>query len=196
MSSEELERVNLSELDRLGIEVHDTKLVIPPGTNPRVVVRVAKGILAFGKRWPWYFLDCYLFIRDTEGQESASQFLDEQGYSNGYLHNIVSWGHRVELDARVIDLPFSHYEAIAQLPKKEQRAWVEKARPDPDEDVHKPMPRDELREKVATHLNEVHAGVNGSTIDNEEGSAQIIYRECTRCKNCEECQGTQSVRVN
>lgn len=197
--SEELEKVNLSELERLGIKMEDTRLIIPDTLDTSIVARVATGIFAFAKRWQWWFLDCYLFIVEKEGQEAASQFLDAQEYSNGYLHNVISYGSRIDVHARVNDLSFAHYEPIAQLPKKEQRTWVEKARPndDPNEGATKGMSRDQLREEVTTHLNEAHAGANGSSIDNEKAQeAQIIYRECKRCKTCPDCHGTQSIRVN
>jgi hypothetical protein len=61
------------------------------------------------------------------------------------------------------------------------------------------VPREQAREEITTHLNETHAGVNGKQVqgnDVGEPPPEPIYRECYRCKNCPECHGTQSVRVN
>lgn len=191
-------KVDLSELDKLGIEIRDTRLVIPPDLPSAAVARVAMGLLFFEKRWQWWFLDCYLDIQEKEGKEAASQLLDGLSYSNRYLHNIITYGRKVAYEARSLEIDFTKYESIALLPQAEQADMVEQVKGDRDSG-DKEMVREEVRGKVSDRLNEIHAGEAGKEIPGKEAKGEEpphpIYDECKRCKTCPECHGTQSVRV-
>jgi hypothetical protein len=194
----ELERINvdLSDLTSFGIKIHDTYLEIPPGLEKEIVARIGIALVFLGKRWQWFFLDVYNDLEKKGGEEECSQFLDGLGYSNGYLHNILSYGRKIARDARVLDIGWTQYEAIAQLPPAEQREWVEKIRPDPDEGRPE-MYRREAREEISTYLNKREAKSSRKQIGGQPAHEEphAVYEDCKRCRNCPDCHGVHKVRV-
>lgn len=187
----ELEKVDISELDNLGIEVHDLHLVIPPDLPSTTIARVGQGLLAFGERWQWYFIDCYIALQQLEGQEAATQYLTSHHYSYGTMHNYLSYGSKVAIEARSLDIGFTLYEHISKLPAEEQKEWVDKARPD-SEGEYAGMSRDELGERIKTRLNEINASGNGKQVEHVPRT-RIRYRPCIRCANCKDCHGTHVI---
>lgn len=171
-------RFDLSDLTKLGIEVHETHLSNLDTVSDRDLLNTAHGLLSFSKRWQWYFYDVFMELSRRHGPEAVYQMFSGTDYSHGYLMNLVSIIGSVQKGNRFMDLSIRVYEAVRKIEDPvEQRKWLEMARPDEDEG-RPAMTREELQEVMREEEHRIYAEENGRVVDHRPVE---VWEDCTHC---------------
>lgn len=115
-------------------------LSLPPGLPFERWLAVGEQLKRL-ERGVQFWLGDWINYGEREYGEKYVQAIEETNLSHGTLRNYASVAGRIEMSRRNDNLSFSHFSAVAPLPREEQDEWLERA-------VQEEMPVAEFRARI------------------------------------------------